>query len=181
MTRYVALLRGINVGGQKLIKMEELARIFTGAGFKHVRTYQASGNVIFDSPSANKAALGKKIEKALQQSLGYEVTVVLRTHSELESLVARNPFRRRASGADVMQCVVFLSDDPANKIQIPIISSTDNLKVFAVADRAAFVMMRRKKTGWFGFPNNFVEKQFGVLGTTRQWSTVTKILKAAEK
>lgn len=180
MNRYVAFLRGINVGGRKLIKMDELVRIFTSAGFKNVRTYIQCGNVFFESRSANKAALAKKIEKALRQTLGYEVTVVLRTLSELESMVARNPFKRRAGGADVMQCVVFLADDPANKIQIPIISTTENLEVFAVADRAVFTIARRKKTGWFGFPNNFVEKQFGVLGTTRQWKTVKKMLKNVE-
>ena len=91
---YVALLRGINVGGHKLIKMKELARIFTDNGLKNVRTYIASGNVIFESGSANKAALTRKIEKALQQTLGYEVTVVLRTLSEIESIVNRNPFKR---------------------------------------------------------------------------------------
>jgi uncharacterized protein (DUF1697 family) len=91
---YVALLRGINVGGHKLIKMKELARIFADAGFKNVRTYVASGNVIFESGSANRAALTRKIEKALQKALGYDVTVVLRTLSEIESIVNRNPFKK---------------------------------------------------------------------------------------
>lgn len=178
---YVAFLKGINVGGRKLLKMEQIVRILTGAGFKNVRTYIQCGNVFFESRSANRTALTNKIEKALRQALGYEVTVVLRSLSELESIVTRNPFKRRASGADVMQCVVFLADEPANKTQVPIISTTEKLEVFAVADRAVFTIARRKKTGWFGFPNNFVEKQFGVLGTTRQWSTVKKILKAAQE
>jgi uncharacterized protein (DUF1697 family) len=181
VNRYVAFLRGINVGGHKLIKMDQLVRIFTDAGFKNVRTYIQCGNVIFESRSANKASLTKKIEKALRETLGYEVTVVLRTLSELESIVTRNPFKRRASGTDVMQCVVFLADEPVNKKQIPIISTTENLEVFEVADGAVFTIARRKKNGWFGFPNNFVEKQFGVAGTTRQWSTVNKILKAAQE
>ena len=68
MTRYIAFLRGINVGGQKLIKMEELTRIFTAAGFKNARTYIQCGNVIFDSGSANAIRLRKKIEKALHNA-----------------------------------------------------------------------------------------------------------------
>ncbi|MGZ8842034.1 MAG: DUF1697 domain-containing protein [Pyrinomonadaceae bacterium] len=181
MTRYVALLRGINVGGRRLIKMQDLVRICTGAGLKNVRTYIASGNVIFDSPSANKAALLKKIEKALRAALGYEVTVVLRTVSELDHLVNRNPFKKYEASKDVMLCVVFLADEPKTKPKLPLVSLTDSLEVFEVADRAAFVVLRRKKNGWFGFPNNFVEKQFSVAGTTRQRSSVIKILKAAQK
>ena len=179
--RYVAFLRGINVGGRKLIKMEELARIFTGAGLKNVRTYIASGNVIFESGSTNETALRKKIEKVLRQTLGYEVTVVLLTLGELESIVTRNPFKRRASGAGVVQYVVLLADEPKSKIQIPLISTTENLEVFEVTDRAAFIILRRKKNGRSGYPNNFVEKQLGVAGTTRNWSTLKKILQAAEK
>ena len=74
MTRYVAFLRAINVAGQKLIKMDELARIFTAAGFKNARTYIQSGNVIFDATSANTVALRKKIERALQDVLSITVT-----------------------------------------------------------------------------------------------------------
>jgi uncharacterized protein (DUF1697 family) len=178
---YVAFLRGVNVGGKKLIEMEALARMFSSAGLKNVRTYIASGNVIFESRSANKAALTRKIEKALRQSLGYEVTVVLRTLSELKSIVTRNPFKNYEASKDVMLCLVFLADEPKTKPKLPLISLTDNLEVFEVSDLTACVVSRRKKTGWFGFPNNFVEKQFSVTGTTRQWGSVNKLLKAADK
>lgn len=178
---YVAFLRGINVGGRRVIKMEELARIFTSAGLRKVRTYIASGNVFFESASENKSALTKKIEKALRQALGYEVTVMLRTLGELENIVKRNPFKQAPRDVEVMQFVVFMADEPKTTIQIPLISTTENVEVFEVTDRTAFIISRRKKTGQFGYPNNFVEKQFGVAGTTRNWSTVNKILQAAEK
>jgi uncharacterized protein (DUF1697 family) len=177
---YVALLRGINVGGFKLIKMKELARIFADAGLKTVRTYIASGNVIFESGSANRAALTRKIEKALQKTLGYEVTVVLRTLSEIERIVNRNPFKIYEASQDLMLCVVFLANEPKAKPKLPLVSLTDNLEVFEVAEGTACVVLRRKKTGWFGFPNNFVEKQFSVTGTTRQWRSVKKLLEFAK-
>src|SRR5437773_6771078 len=106
MTRYVAFLRGINVGGRKLIKMEALALMFRSAGLKNVRTHIASGNVIFASASANKAALTRKIEKALARELGYEVPVILRTLAELESLARRNPFKKQPSSKDIGHFVV---------------------------------------------------------------------------
>jgi uncharacterized protein (DUF1697 family) len=181
MIRYVALLRGINVGGRKLIKMPQLAQIFTAAGLKNVRTYMAGGNVIFESSSSNKAALTRKIEKALHQSRGYEVTVVLRSLSELQNIINRNPFRKYEASKDLMLCVVFLAEEPKTRPKLPLVSVTDNLEVMEIADRTASVVARRKKTGWFGFPNNFVEKQLSVSGTTRQWRTVKKLRQFAEQ
>ena len=181
MNRYVAFLRAINVAGQKLIKMDELARIFTAAGFKNARTYIQSGNVIFDATSGNAVALRQKIERALQDVLGYEVTVILRRLTDIEEIVKRNPFKTVKTNADTVPYVVFLSEEPQRTPKLPLISITENLDVFAVRDRVAFVVARRKQNGRGGFPNKFVEKELGVLGTTRNWNTVNKILKAAEK
>jgi hypothetical protein len=81
----------------------------------------------------------------------------------------------------VMLCVAFLADKPAQKPKLPLKSITENLEMIAVRDRAAFVVARRKKSGWFGFPNNFVEKELGVTATTRQWSTLKKLIDFAER
>jgi uncharacterized protein (DUF1697 family) len=181
MIKYVAFLRAINVGGQRLIKMEELARIFTAAGLKNVRTYIQSGNVLFDAASANAAGLQKKIEKALRNVLGYEVPVMVRRLADIEEIVRRNPFKKIKPGADVALFVVFLSDEPQHDPELPLMSAIENIEVLDVKERAAFIVLRRKKNGMFSFPNKFVEKTLGVSGTTRNWSTVNKILKVAEK
>src|SRR5258708_40243516 len=181
MTRYVAFLRAINVAGQKLIKMDELARIFTAAGFKNARTYIQSGNVIFDATSGNAVALRKKIERTLQDVLGYEVTVVLRRLADIEEIVKRNPFKTVKTNAEAMPFVVFLSEEPRRTPKLPLISTTENVEVFEVRDRAPFIVSGRKKNGSFGYPNKFVEKELGGLGTTRNCNTGNKILKAAEK
>jgi uncharacterized protein (DUF1697 family) len=177
MIRYVAFLRAINVAGQNLIKMDELRRIFTSMGLHNVRTYIQSGNVIFDHPSTNPDGLQKKIEKTLRGVLGYEVKVILRPLTEIEAIVARNPFRKIKPGADVVGLfVVFLSDDPKTRPRLPLVSTTENVEVFELKDRAAFIVCRRKKNGLFGFPNKFVEKELGVAGTTRNITTVRKIV-----
>lgn len=181
MIRYVAFLRAINVGGQRLIKMEELARIFTAAGLKNVRTYIQSGNVLFDAGSANAAGLQKKIEKALRNVLGFEIQVMIRRLADIEEIVRRNPFKKIKPSADVGVFVVFLSDEPQHYPELPLMSAIENLEVLEVKERAAFIVSRRKKNGMFAFPNKFVEKELGVSGTTRNWSTVNKILKVAEK
>src|SRR5258708_21108404 len=176
MIRYVAFLRAINVAGQKLIKMEELARMFTAAGCKNARTYIQSGNVIFDAASANAGGLRKKIETTLQSVLGYEVTVILKPLAEIEAIVKRNPFRKVKAGADVVVFVVFLSGEPKRTPILPLVSKTENVEIFEVKDRAAFIVCHRKKNGGGEHPDTGFEKGMGGLGAATSAGTNNKIL-----
>jgi uncharacterized protein (DUF1697 family) len=180
MITYVAFLRGINVGGRNLIRMDELARIFTSIGLRNVRTYIQSGNVIFDHTSANAAGLRKKIEKAIFDALGFEVTVIPRPLPELEAIFEQDCFSRVETGPEAVPFVVFLSDDPQTEARLPLISVSENIEVFDVKDRVAFALCRPKKNGLFGFPNKFVEKALGVAATTRNPNTVRKIIDLAQ-
>lgn len=181
MHTYVAFLRGINVGGHKLIKMAELVRIFSAAGCKNVRTFQQAGNVIFESRSTSTKSLTRKIESGLERDLGYPVPIVVQSLADLQKLIARKPFKKFEASKEVMLVVVFLAAAPEPKPTLPFVSQTENVEVFEIADRVAFVLSRRKKNGWFGFPNGVVEKAFKVVATTRQWRTVLGVVKAAEK
>jgi uncharacterized protein (DUF1697 family) len=89
--RYVALLRGINVGGNNLIKMLDLRSSFAGMGFTDVETYIQSGNVLFSSKQSSKAKLTKTIEDALSKAFGYESRVVVISGTEMERVVAQAP------------------------------------------------------------------------------------------
>ncbi len=169
MAKYVALLRGINVGGKNLLKMDALRSAFEAAGLKNVRTFQQAGNVIFECARKNPL-----------RYLKLDADIIVLSLDDLAKIIENDPFKRVAPG-DVMLCVVFLFDPPSKNVKPPIISITDNLEVIAIDDRAAYVVARRKKNGWFGFPNNFVEKQLGVVATTRQWSTIRKLAVFAEK
>src|SRR5688500_16517828 len=86
MPKYVALLRGINVGGHKVIRMSELAAMFSSLGFTNVRTYIASGNVLFDAPEGT--SLGDILAKGIMQSFGHEIVVVIRACKELVELAS---------------------------------------------------------------------------------------------
>jgi uncharacterized protein (DUF1697 family) len=174
MTKYVALLRKINVGGKNLMKMDALREAFEAAGLKNVRTFQQAGNVVFEARNANR------LEKLVSQAFNADVRLLVFSLDELAKLTKQDPFKRVKPGDDVMLCVVFLFDKPANLPKLPLTSTSDKLELIAIRDRAAFVVARRKKTGWFGFPNNFVEKQLGVTATTRQWSTVKKLIDFAQ-
>src|SRR5713226_6408063 len=107
MIKYVAFLRGINVGGKKLIKMEDLRRVVESLGLRNVSTFIQSGNVIFEASATDRSALTKKIEKKLLAAFGHDVTVVLQTIDELKDILKRNPFKKIKPGADVMMFVAF--------------------------------------------------------------------------
>src|SRR5207237_6154643 len=92
IVRHVAFLRGINVGGNKLIRMEALAAAFTAAGFRNVKTYIASGNVIFDSCAAKPDLLAKKIEQKLMHTFGHQMAVMVYRLADLAPLVTPDPF-----------------------------------------------------------------------------------------
>lgn len=180
MINYVAFLRGINVGGKRLIKMEELRRVVESIGLKNVRTFIASGNVIFETTTTDRAALAKKIEKKLLKEFGHEIPIALQTVDELKAVLKLNPFKKVKENDDVMLCVIFLAGKPKNKHKLPLRSETENLDVLAIENSVAFAVSRRKKNGMFCFPNNFFEKEFVVIATTRQWSTVNKVVAFAE-
>lgn len=88
---YVALLRGINVGGNNVIKMEKLREVFEGMGFSSVKTYIQSGNVLFASNDEDQNTLEKKIEKTLSSIFSYEAKVLVRSKIQLEETVAHFP------------------------------------------------------------------------------------------
>jgi len=180
MTKYVVLLRKVNVGGNNLIKMDALRRAFEAAGFKNVRTFQQAGNVVFETATKNPVSISEKVERHVSHAFNTDVRAIVFALDELARIAKQNPFKRVVAG-DVMLCVAFLADKPAQKPKLPQKSTTEHLELIAVRDRAAFVVARRKKSGWFGFPNNFVEKELGVTATTRQWSTLKKLIDFAER
>jgi uncharacterized protein (DUF1697 family) len=91
MPRFVALLRGINVGGNNLIKMTALKASFEALGFADVATYIASGNVLFTAREAGAAKLALHIEAALATTFNYQASLVLRSHKEMQAVVANAP------------------------------------------------------------------------------------------
>src|SRR5262249_61226603 len=94
MTKFAAFLRGINVGGNKLIKMEDLKKCFAAAGFKNVKTILASGNVLFESTTADEDALAKRIADKLKAELGHDVGIQIRSIDEIQKITNHDPFKK---------------------------------------------------------------------------------------
>ena len=113
MTQYVAFPRGINAGHP--MKMAELRAVFESLGYEGVRTVIASGNVLFETKRTAEATLIREIEKALSETFGARIPVVIRTRAELERLAAANPFEKVAAGAKTRRpFVTFLKQKPGS-------------------------------------------------------------------
>ena len=174
---YIALLRGINVGGH-MVKMERLRELFVELGFIHVRTYIQSGNVFFETTQTDRKLLTQTIERHLHQALGYEVPVFLRTIPELEQIVAINPFQHLTVTPEMRVCVVFTSEIIPKTLTLPLRSPKKDVEIVQTTDYEAFMI-------WYltnGRPPTM--QGSNVLGkrtTTRFFHTTVKILQAAKK
>jgi uncharacterized protein (DUF1697 family) len=175
---YIALLRGINVGGHKIIKMDQLRKAFEGLGFEDVATYVQSGNVVFKSPKNNSADLSKKIEEMLLRGFNMSVPVIVRTAEEVDDVLRNNPFLKER-GIDVSRLhVTFLSLTP----QKAAIKGPD--RIAAGTDR----FHCRGQEIYLYCPNGFggtklsinaFERVLSAGATTRNWNTVNKLYEMA--
>ena len=172
-TTYVAFLRAVNVGG-RTVKMEALRVLLATAGLQEVRTYIASGNVIF-AAEESEPVLVSRIEALLAQALGFRVDTLLRTAAELQALIGANPFAGELGPADLRLYVSFLRDEPSAELRagLPALSTAEDR--FAIAGRHLFCLVR-KRPGKEPFSNVLVEKRLKTVTTTRDWNTVRTIV-----
>lgn len=178
MTR-IALLRGINVGGH-VVTMERLRDHFAELGFTGVRSYIQSGNVFFETPDADEAALRRRIEEHLREALGYAVPTCLRTVGEFEDVAASDAFRDVEATPDVRLCVVFAADPLPRALALPLRSPKGDMEILRVTGRDAFVTWHIAGGRVPAF-QTFLPRTLGVEVTTRFFGTVAKILEAAKR
>ena len=174
MERLAALLRGVNVGGRRRLAMADLVAVVEGLGHRDVATYLQSGNVVFTPGSrANPGSVAARIEEALATELALESAVVVRSASELASVLTANPF----VGADPATLhVTFL----AGGVGAGGGEDGGSVDVEAKGDRATIVGLHvylRCPTGYGRSPltNGYWERRLGVPVTTRNWRTVTAL------
>ncbi|WP_019424496.1 DUF1697 domain-containing protein [Paenibacillus sp. OSY-SE] len=173
MNKYVALLRGINVSGQKIIKMDALKSIFEALAFQNAKTYIQSGNVIFEASVTEPELLAESIEKQLRVELGYEITVVVKTLSELEEVIQHNPFTENEASEGKLY-VSFLSKEPVAEDLAALLSVQNGVDEIRALEREVYILCRQGY-GKSQFSNNFIEKKLRVPATTRNWQTVNKL------
>ena len=176
MTRYVAFLRAVNAPGHARTRMSDVRDVFVAAGGANVTTYIQSGNVVFGSLSCDMPEVVRTAKQKLKNMLGEEPEIMVRKMQRLASIVGDSPFAEYPMNSRWKFYVVFLSARPRRKMAIPFVSTAESLEAVGIDGREVFLISRPKKNGFYGFPNNFVEKELGITATSRNWSTITRLV-----
>jgi len=173
MTTYIALLRGINVGGHRLIKMADLKAMFEALGFGAAQTYIQSGNVVFQADETEQP-LRLRIEQQIAATFGFSVTVALRTHGELARVISACPFAPDAIAEGEHLYAALLTETPASAGIERLAASKIEPDEFRVLGREVYLLYRQNMRE-SQLTNNLVESRLGVPATSRNWRTLTTL------
>jgi uncharacterized protein (DUF1697 family) len=172
--RYVALLRGINVGGHAKVSMTELRELVSSLGHSEVSTYIQSGNVLFTSSRDDPATIAQEIEDRIAIDQGLAVKVLIRTPDELAAVVEDNPFLREMKSPTGLY-VSFLSESLDEARLAEIDAERFAPDEFRLGDRVIYLWYPNG-AGRTKLTIDVWERRFGLSATTRNWNTVTKLL-----
>jgi uncharacterized protein (DUF1697 family) len=177
MARFVAMLRGVNVGGN-VLKMDRLRELCDEIGFKNTQTYVQSGNLVFDSDHP-QSALCSLIEKRLAGETRLPVSAILRTPTELEKIISGNPFLKEKR-IDLSKLHVTFLAKPAGKDAVSRLAAINaGADRFRVVDKEIYLHCPNGY-GETKLSNNVLQKVVGVNATTRNWNTVNKLNEMAK-
>jgi len=182
MSRYVALIRGINVGGKNLIKMAALKACFEDQGFQDVVTYIQSGNALFTSSAAGRTELSRQIEDALESTFGYRPVVVLRTRKQMQQIVERAPRGFGGDAAKFRYDVIFLKEpltaSAALKRVQSVLTNPDVDRAYSGVGVLYFSRLVSKAAQ--SRLSRIVSLPIYGSITIRNWATTTKLLELAQ-
>jgi uncharacterized protein (DUF1697 family) len=179
--RYVALLRGINVTGKNMIKMETLRATFESLGFKNVVSYINSGNIAFDvsSPHVSKGSTSEqklvgKIENAIKKDFGISISVMVREQNAIAEILSSDPFGGQYETHKQMH-VLFMRDEMPPDKQAALAEQQTTREKFAVIGREIYAMLLDGVAESVLFRKNFIEGKLRTPITGRNWRTVQKL------
>lgn len=173
--KYIALLRGINVGGNKKIKMADLKDLLSANDFKNVQTYIQSGNILFENSTQTIADLENKMMSLIQKKYGFEVKVVIKTATEIKKITREIPN-------------IVLQDFPLNHVFAMLLDAApekENVEKLLNQDFSPDIIAIQNDVLYLACPNgasktkltnNFIERQLKVSGTTRNYKTMQKLV-----
>lgn len=174
--KYVAFLRGINVGGKTVIKMERLREVFSSLGFENVKTYIQSGNVIFETRKTDDKKLAAKIEAAVEKEF-FKTPVMIRSIDEIKEAVENNPFAGEVFEEKLFH-LIFLSEKLSGEKAETLLANNNEKEKFAVRNREVYCLLRD------GFSESllgkkYIDNKLKTPATARNWRTMKKILELA--
>jgi uncharacterized protein (DUF1697 family) len=179
MTTYISILRGINVSGQKLIKMDALRKSYENLGFQNVKTYVQSGNVIFTDNDTDCRRLEQEISRQIEKDFEFDVPVIVLTIDKLKQITDNNPFLKDLNRDPTYLYVTFLSSTPELNDYKQIEDKKQNGEEIFFSDYAVYLYCPNGY-GRTKLNNNFLEAKLKVGATTRNWKTTNELLKIAQ-
>ena len=171
-----ALIRGINVGGHKKIKMADLRQLFTSLGLRQVRTVLQSGNAVFATDEADLPRLQKRLEAAIHERFGFEAGVLLRAAEDFKAALARHPFTAAQLERGNHAMIAFLSAPPDPVAVEALRENNPGREAIHAAEDALYIFYTdgaaRSK-----LDNKRIERALNVVSTARNWNTCNRLLK----
>ncbi|MBD8348397.1 DUF1697 domain-containing protein [Dysgonomonas sp. HGC4] len=174
---YISMLRGINVGGHRKIKMDDLKILYENLQLENVMTYIQSGNVVFQSNIQSCKALSDLISKQIHQQFQLDVPVIVKSIEEFNDVYENNPFVTQNKDTEKLY-IIFLSEN-INEPVIEEINKYAGDDLFIIYKSAIYLFC----TNGYGktkLTNTFFEKKLKILATTRGWTTVSKLREIAK-
>jgi uncharacterized protein (DUF1697 family) len=180
MNTYVAILRGINVGGKRMIKMDALKQLFASIGFSNIETYIQSGNVFFQCKKTSEEKLAATIAKEIESVFAFDVPTIVKNVDDLKQIITDNPFTKDKKKQTEFLHVTFLATTPTkeNIDGITILNFGDD--AFAIIDKAVYLYCPNGYSN-SKLTNGFFENKLKVIATTRNWKTCNELVNIVEK
>jgi uncharacterized protein (DUF1697 family) len=172
--KYVALLRGINVGGKNRLPMKDLVRMFEAAGCTDVQTYIQSGNVVFRVSPSRIGKLPALVGKSIQETFGYRIPIVIRTANQLREVSANNPFLRKGAAEECVH-VLFLNDYPEAEIVSGLDPARSAPDAFVVRGSEIYLHLPNGAADT-KLTNAYFDSRLKTICTGRNWKTTLKLL-----
>ena len=176
MPTYIALLRGINVSGQKKILMAELRTQTESLGFENVKTYIQSGNLFFDTKEKSESTIADQIKTMIKKHWGFEVPIIIRTPAQLKKVIKKHPYLKED---EKRVAVSFLSAKPTKAAIAAALEWDSKNDVFEIHGKDVYLFCPNG-FGTSKLTNNFFERKLKVEATTRNLRSVNKLIAIAE-
>lgn len=176
MNTYICILRGINVSGHKIIKMDELKNMFQKLKFNEVQTYIQSGNVIFKSEEINTKQLEEIIHSKILEVFGFEVPVLVKSSQDLKTIFESNPFLQNRSEDIAKLHVTFLSDIPTKDRIDKLSEQTYDSDEYQIMNDVVYLFCPINSYGNTKLSNQFLESKLKLNATTRNWKTLSQLI-----
>ncbi|MGY3052652.1 uncharacterized protein (DUF1697 family) [Pedobacter sp. UYEF25] len=180
MQTYISMLRGINVSGHKIIKMQTLRTMYQKLGFKEVTSYVQSGNVVFQAETHTEKKTAELISQEIKKEFDFEIPVLVLTVQSLKEIIKNNPFLKQSDKEEAFFHVTFLSEKPKPYEQELIELKKKKEEAIAFAEHAIYLFCP-DGYGQTKLHNTFLENKLNVPTTTRNWKTTKKLIEIAEE